>query len=110
MTNLEYAQALRDLAAFYETHPDMPQPYGPVCFFYDREKFLSAVKELSHGGIVRKKLSGADSDSEYVAERNFSGLSLRLKISRALVCRLVKPAVYDCPDSLLEEAAEYQKA
>lgn len=111
-TALEYANGLRALAEFYEAHPDMPLPY-PVhhVFMADRELFLLAVKDLAEGGRVEKKAD--DSDSSYPrfhAVRMFGPVKLNVEIDRKTICRIVRPAqpaVFECPDSLLEEAAEY---
>jgi hypothetical protein len=112
MTNIEYAESLELIAAFYREHPEMPQPFDTLWVFSpSREDFLRGVVTLSSGGKVTKR---ADDTSgiypEYHAERVFGQITLDVKISRSLVCRLVSPAVYECPDSLLEESKEYAEA
>lgn len=109
MTNIEYAAGLRELADFYETHPAMPQAHNPLrVYIYGRENFIRAALELSSGGKITKS---ADKPTEiypyYHAKRMFGGVGLDVVINRNQVCRLVSPAVYDCPDSLIAEAAEY---
>jgi hypothetical protein len=114
LTNIQYAEALEAIAAFYRANPEMPQMGNLQKYFVDRQDFLSAVKALSAGGMVTKS---ADSprDSEWCyfrARRDFQGLAVELRIDRSQVCRLVepaRPAVYECPDSLLEEAAEFEE-
>ncbi len=101
MTNTEYAAGLRAIAEFYETHPDMPQPLTPHVYTYDKATFLLAVRNLADGGIVYKK-AGEDLNGYYIAHRQFEKATLEISIPRKTVCRLVTPAVYDCPDSLLD--------
>lgn len=113
MNNLQFGAALREIAAHYEEHPEMPQPTSPRLFIWEanKESFLRTVKELAKGGMVRKFADDANASyPEYHAERDFGGFSIRTSISRKLVCRLVTPAVYECPDSLLEESKEFAEA
>jgi hypothetical protein len=107
----EYADGLRQFADFIEEHPNAPRPttnrlYG---FLYSREAFVSGVKELAKGGKVEKSMDQRE-DGYYKASRKFGVVTFELNIPRKTVCRLVQPAVYDCPDSLLEAAAEYAEA
>lgn len=109
MTNLEFATGLRLLADFYEQSPEMPQPYTPLtAFVNERENFVRAALTLQKGGRIEKKADPVDGTwPQYHALRQFGKIVLDVCIDRKNVCRLVSPAVYDCPDSLLEEAAEY---
>jgi hypothetical protein len=108
MTNSEFAAALREVADFYETHPKMPQFSGPWIFSSNREEFLLAVKDMADGGRVEKRADRLDkSYPKYYAERKFGELLLSMQIDRSLVCVLVRPAEYSCPDSLLEATNEY---
>jgi hypothetical protein len=106
----EYADGLRQLADFIEEHPNAPRPCDTLySFVYDREKFVLGVRELAHGGKVTKAMDSRE-DGYYKATRQFGPVNFELSIPRKTVCRLVSPAVYDCPDSLLEAAAEYSEA
>jgi hypothetical protein len=104
MTNLEYAAGLRQVAEFYETHPEMPLPPATICVYsWQKPDFLVSVKEMAKGGTIHKKV---DADAEcgyYRTIRHFGAVQLEASIPRRTICRLVTPAVYDCPDSLLEE-------
>lgn len=110
MTNIEFAAALREMAEFYEKTPAAPQPY-PFMYIhaYQRKEFIEAALAISKGGKIQKLADPADETcGRYRAIRTFgAGLQLEVSIDRKSVCRLISPAVYDCPDSLLEEAAEY---
>lgn len=110
MTNIEYANSLRQIADFYEANPDMPVPGWPseFIFLYDRQAFLNAVKVLARGGKVTKEVERRE-DGNYKAIRDFGGNRVIVEIPRKAICRLIRPAEYDCPDSLLEEAAEYSE-
>ena len=104
-----FIDSLADLADFYEKNPDMPLPSwsGQYVFTYDRETFLKAVKVLSRGGKVTKSVEDTEY-GDYKATREFGSTKLIITIPRRTICRLVTPAVYDCPDSLLEAAAGFQ--
>jgi hypothetical protein len=114
LTNIQYAEALEAIAAFYRANPEMPQ-IGKLSKFFagGREPFLKAVKALANGGMVRKWVDEPDDSYPYYhAERDFGGVQVELSVFRRDVCRLVepaRPAVYECPDSLLEEAAEFEE-
>jgi hypothetical protein len=112
MTNIEFAAALRAIAEFYEQHPDAMQPHPNMHIFpSDREEFLKAAVALSRGGKLTKKADPLDSCYPYYhAIRDFGGVTIDCQIARNLVCRKIQDAVYECPDSLLEEAKEYEPA
>jgi hypothetical protein len=40
----------------------------------------------------------------------FGPINVEFEVARNLICRLVSPAVYDCPDSLLEVGKEFEEA
>lgn len=106
MTNSEFAQALREMAAFYEGHPEMPHP-SPVMhkYIYGRDEFTAAVKQLADGGVVTKQVTDKPLD-DFQAVRDFGGIKLKLSIDRRTVCRKVKKMVetevWECPESILE--------
>lgn len=113
-TAIDFANGLRALADFYEAHPEMPLPYPDHhVFMYDREPFLRAVKELADSGRVTKEADNRDESwPRFHAIRMFGPVRLDVEIDRKTICRLVepaRPAVYECPDSLLEEAAEFEE-
>lgn len=107
----EFVGGLNELAAFVEDHPETPLPFGIFLqSFYEKEPFVKAVAVLAHGGRVNKSAGSPDNTyGEYKAERMFGPITMRYSIARSKVCRLVSPAVYECPDSLLEAAAEYKE-
>jgi hypothetical protein len=109
MTNIEFATALRLMADFYEHHPDAPQPHPTMHIFpSNRKDFLEAVVGLSRGGKLTKRADPPDSCYPYYhAIRDFGGVTIDCQIARSTVCRKIQDAIYECPDSLLEEAKEY---
>jgi hypothetical protein len=109
MTNTEFAVALRKMAEFYEQNPDMHQPHPRMHIFLDeKETFLKTAVALSRGGYVTKKADSAESSYPYYhAIRDFGGVEVDCQIPRSAVCRKIQDAIYECPDSLLEEAKEY---
>lgn len=109
-----FISGLRKLADFYEKHPDTPMPYTSMhAHFYGREEFIKAALALAKGGKITKGVHNSMADdryTEYRAERKFDGITISFSIDRKAVCRLVRAAEYECPDSLLEEeAAEYER-
>lgn len=113
-TALEYANGLRALADFYEAHPEMPIPHAhQVVFMHERQSFLAAAKMLADGGKVLKLADEEVSTwPRFHAIRMFGPVRLDVEIDRKTICRLVRaaqPAVFECPDSLLEEAAEFEE-
>lgn len=109
METTEYVQGLRALADFYEQNPEAARVQTAYVRLNDREKFLRMVKLMAKGGRVDKSAgSSANMEGDYTAIRMFGPLRFLVSIPRKLVCRLVSPAVYDCPDSLLEAGKEYE--
>lgn len=108
MDNKQYAAGLRAIADFYEQHPEMPRSEGLYVFKYEREAFVKAVAMLVDGGKVKKRTVGSGICEDFVADRDFGGVKLSIRIPRKNLCKLISPAVYDCPESLLEDAKEYQ--
>jgi hypothetical protein len=101
MTNQEFANGLRLIADFYEAQPEMEQFIVGV-YTHGRDKFLKALRALSHGGKVTKDLSDTSQYAYVRAERMFGDLKLTLSVSKECICERI--VTYKCPDSLLEEA------
>lgn len=108
MTNLEFAQGLRELADLYERHPEMLVPNHNLFLYlpYSEQpaRYAETVKAFADGGLVSKK---AKPDDYYLCvNRVFpSGLSVELNIERSALCkRVVKMQAvetWECPDSIL---------
>lgn len=107
MTSHEYAKKLRELAMHLELAESFELPdyqenyhkgYGLVSFRYQDDKtgFLAAVKAVGAG-----KKQAISNDFIFSC---FDG-ALRLSVQRNSVCRLVKPAEYEC-EPLLSRAEE----
>ena len=117
MTNIEFAKSLREIAAFYEAHPEMPQPENinvPIWATYpssSRPRFLSAAKDL---GTFTKVPPSPGDDYFFTIERKFDGFPFHVTTRRAEICRKVTKTVeiesWECPDSLLEELAKLEAA
>ena len=107
----EFCDALVEIAEFLESHPDVPLPHGYLFqSLSDRDTFITAAVGLSKGGKVEKHADHEDEPyPEYTVTRMFGPIKMRMSIPRKLVCRLVSPAVYDCPDSLLEAGKEFEE-
>ena len=130
MNNREFASSLLEVAAFYETHPEMPLPYdmasAPLYVFtHSLEATAKAAVLLSDGARVEKN---AD-DSAYYVTRKFGEVELKVRCDRSNVCkivgynreevkvqRIITPAVteeveesrqvpiWECPESLIRTA------
>jgi hypothetical protein len=112
MNNTEFAQSLREIADLFEKHPEASLPHPTLNIFaFDREEFIRTVKALSDGGTVHKYADAEESAwPRYHGKRDFHGVVVDCEIDRKSVCRIIKPAqpaIYECPDSLLEQAAEF---
>lgn len=105
MTSHDYAKKLRALAERLESAPVFDAPnyqenyvakYGVEHFGYndDKQGFLSAVRAMGSG---RKVINGDNLDFFAADEM------LRLSIYRTAVCKLIRPAEYDCPPLLSED-------
>jgi hypothetical protein len=108
----EFCDALVEIAEFLEAHADVPLPFGYLMqTLYSREEFLKAAAGLARGGKVEKHADSFEKEfPDYTVTRHFGPIMFRFAIARKLVCRLVSPAVYDCPDSLLEAGKEFEEA
>jgi hypothetical protein len=107
----EFIQGLRDLAEFYAANPEMPLPGHPLVLVdcWKKEEFVLALRSMAHGGRVEKRTDGEKSImQDHHAIRTFGSITLDARISKSMVCRkvrkLVEADVWECPDSLLEEA------
>jgi len=113
MTNIEFAESLEQVAAFYRQHADAPLPFPRLHVFANsRDEFIAGARALSRGGSVEKRADPMENSwPQYHAIRSFGSVAVDMQIDRKSVCRLVRPAEYECPDSLLaEESAEFTAA
>ena len=116
MKNLKYAADLRELAEFFESHPEMPvNGNWPIMVHTGiRSEFVAGVKALSEHGKVTKSTDDDryPSIAAHHAKGKFGDIILDMDIPKSLVCRkvrkMVEADVRECPDSLLEpeEAAD----
>lgn len=108
-TREDLVAGVRAMADYLEANRDVPVPLCVTAynFYYEREEFLKAANALAGGGGMIKKEKGDSLTSDYKVIRHFGPVEIAYSIPRKLICRLVQAAVYDCPDSLLEEAAEF---
>lgn len=103
MNSHEYANKLKELGDFLLAKPEFETPWSEsnayigLYYWGGKDGFLSAVKALGTG----TKEWGKD-DLRYIPAGTDM---LRLNISRASVCRLVKEAEYEC-EPLLSQAEE----
>ena len=100
MPKLTTAQCVHCFALprrFHEAHPLMPTAYPSAYVFTDtREEFLRAAKELSRDGKITKQADDEE-EGDFRVRRTFDGVELIVSIRRSKLCRLVQPAIYDCP-------------
>jgi hypothetical protein len=99
----EYARRLQELAEFLLSRESFVLPYfEPTSYhhfrYYEKEPFIAAVKALGSG---KKKIT--DGEIEFVVER--PGAHIGIEAPRNLLCRLIRPAEYDC-DPLLSPEEE----
>jgi hypothetical protein len=100
MNTREYAQQLRDHAAELDGLPEFEVPtyytesHKEMRYYGDRKEFVSAVRALGSGV---KQIIG---DNMYFRP---SAASFSLIIDRNQVCKMVKPAQWDCEPWLTYE-------
>ena len=100
------------MADYLEANTDVPMPeyIDGRNYYSTRDSFLEAARLLADGGgMVEKKAEPPGPGANYKAIRHFGPVSIVFIVPRNLICRLVHEAVYECPESLLEAAAEYQE-
>lgn len=97
MKSHEYAKRLHEIAEFLESRPEFETPMGVHLYQYSSSKapFLAAAKAL---GNVTKEYRG---DDLRISPAAFP--EMIFAVPRSVVCRLVKPAEYDCEPLLSQE-------
>ena len=104
-------ESLHDLADFLEERTDIDLPrvlaYNS---FYGRESFLAAAALLAKGGKIEKAVDPETASYPmYHVVRWFGTIKMEYDIPRKTICRLVSPAVYDCPDILNGAGKEFEE-
>lgn len=103
MTSHDYARELKRVADCLERREefDLPDYLDEVAlklsYFDDKKRFLAAVRALGTG------TKGPDKyiTNDYIFTPAFGGL--RIQAERNTVCRLVRPAEYECEPLLSPE-------
>ena len=122
MTAPEYAQGLRGIAEWYETHPDIPIPHDTIISIYGlQDSKEEAVRIIEALKPCRKEWQG----DFLKITRDFGGTTLKFVFRRIAICtsRLVRverieavfiPAhdqnifEWDCEPALLAGAVEQE--
>lgn len=102
VTSHDYALALQRAATFFLSRPafdiDSTRAYSFSYFrFYKKEQFLAAVKALGSG-----RKGGDDKEIEFLATAP-GGVEVTVSAPRTLLCRLIRPAEFDCDPFLSPE-------
>lgn len=98
MKSHEWAAKLKAFAVELDSLPEFPVPrylagyFDRLEYFYDKDDFLSAVKTLGAGTKGVDSANGCEPRFVFKPNRT----SFRLQMDRSGVCRLVRPAEYDC--------------
>ena len=112
MTSHEYAHKLNALADFLLSRPvfDLPTYQKGIdqwlSYFSNKDGFLAAFRALSPG--KKEYTEGQYGELKFTPDGVDEKLGWFIKVSRSVVCTLVKPAqpaVYDC-EPLLSAAEE----
>jgi hypothetical protein len=109
LTNAQFAQGLRELAAIYESDERMVQPTLLDMYVANTspEAFRGSVQALAAGGKVEKLPPVGVADYFYKVKRLLpSGLVVTFSTPRHGICRRVQKMVmtdtWECADSLLD--------
>jgi len=112
LTNAQFAQGLRELAAIYESNERMVQPECVDLFVSGATpyEFRDSVLAMAVGGKVEKLPKRPDSYS-YTMQRVLpSGVAVHLSIPRHSLCKRISKMMlvetWEFPDSLLDPEAE----
>lgn len=117
MTPIEYAASLRQLAGWYEAHPEAPVPSDPTLYVSAKDT-LEEVRRLARELAPCDKAVGGTDSGTFTLSRRFGDLTLKFVFWRSAVCtrrivgmvevpERVTPAhtkelvEWDCPDSVL---------
>ena len=96
MTNAEYANGLRQIANFLESHPEIPLPTNTLsCYAMTNKKIAGLVaRALSDGGRCEKIFE----DSILRLKRNFGEIELEYIGMRENVCEQVRVGTRVVPE------------
>jgi hypothetical protein len=107
LTNAQFAQGLRELAAIYEDHPEILNPEGLTFYLpygAKPEDFRATIRALAPITKIGPKYLD---DSYYRVSRTCKdGLTVEVNTDRKSVCRRVQKMqlvdTWECPESILE--------
>jgi hypothetical protein len=106
MKSHEYANKLKELADFLLSRPDFDTKtdslYQSFWFWQAKEPFLAAVRALKPG----EKKYGEDTDRDsllFYPAGLPEGITLELRVQRALFCRKVQEEKWECEPLLSAE-------
>jgi hypothetical protein len=96
MTNQEYANSLRLIANFLESHPELPCPEQTLTSYslHDKKRFSLVARSLSHGGRCEKVYE----DTIVNLTRDFDGITLRYIGVRSNVCEQIRVGTKFVPE------------
>lgn len=99
MTSHEWAIELNKTANLLLSKPEVEMETNPYVFawFYDKERFLSAVRAFGQG---KKQFT------EHDFKFSVDGTVLTMTIARSKVCRKVQEEKWECEPLLSEEEVE----
>src|ERR1700677_1523783 len=96
MTHAEYADGLRQIAAFLESHPEieLPEPTMNCYRLYNKEKLAVTAQALSRGGRCEKIFT----DTLVELQRSFGPILLNYVGTRSSCCEQVKVGTRVVPE------------
>lgn len=97
-----YADGLRELADWYEKHPEMPG-HGVYVHLDDYPRG-QARANLALAAKAMGNCEKSFSSYSVAVTRKFGAVTLTASVDRDAICK--KIVTYDCPESLLKELGE----
>lgn len=94
MTAQDYVNGLRQIADWFEAHPDMPVPFTSDITIYNAPSAVDAVKAL---GSCRKRYD----DYSLLIERDFPGVKLQFYFLRGAVCKMRVVGTEEVPERVV---------
>lgn len=97
MNKMSIGDSLRQLAVWYDDHPDVRAPYVTIHIW---DQGQSAITELAKTAKAFGSCSKQVTAYSFNVSRVFGSLEVTARADRDAICR--KRVTYDCPQSLLE--------
>lgn len=98
----EYIEGLRELAAWYEAHPEIPAPHGTAVHNAMLDSKEDAAMVIRALGSCEKHYG----DSIFTIAKPFRGITLEFYFYRGSVCRQIVVGTREVPEQVIPAQPE----